>query len=173
MDKSRYRLLVAFSLAVALTACKSTDKTTAYRERLGPEASAAQGAQTRGMRGGGDFRGAPLGGPGGSAGRTIYFELDSADIAPQYRPIIEEQARYLSGNPNAAVTLEGHADERGSREYNVALGERRAMEVRRQLVLLGAAAPQAKTMSYGEEKPADPGHGEDAWHQNRRVEIVY
>jgi peptidoglycan-associated lipoprotein len=172
MGKPLHPWAVVFSVAIMLTACKSTDKTSAA-DRLGPEQMAGQNAQTRGMRGGGDFRGSPLGGPGGSAGRVIYFELDSSDIAPQYRPILEEHARYLSSNPKAAVTLEGHADERGSREYNVALGERRANEVRRQISLLGAAAEQSKTMSYGEEKPADSGHGEDAWQQNRRVEIIY
>jgi peptidoglycan-associated lipoprotein len=173
MGKPLYRLAVVVSVAIMLTACKTTDKTGASGERLSPEQIAAQDARTRGMRGGGDFRGSPLGGPGGAAGRIIYFELDSTDVAPQYRPIIEEHARYLSSNPKTVVNLEGHADERGSREYNVALGERRANEVRRQISLLGAGAEQLKTMSYGEEKPADSGHSEDAWHQNRRVEIIY
>jgi len=82
-------------------------------------------------------------------------------------------ARYLSERPGALVTLEGHADERGSREYNIALGEQRANAVRRLMSLLGAAGSQIRTISYGEERPAADGHDESAWGLNRRVEIIY
>ena len=105
--------------------------------------------------------------------RTVYFEFDSAEIGGEAREIIEAHAGYLSVNPGATVTLEGHADERGTREYNLALGERRGESVRRLMTLLGASSPQLTVVSYGEERPAVDGHDESAWRFNRRVEIVY
>ena len=105
--------------------------------------------------------------------RVIYFEYDSSDIKPEYRPAIEAHAAFLVRNPGTTVTLEGHADERGSREYNLALGERRAMSVRQQMGLLGVASSQIRLVSYGEERPAVDGHDEASWEQNRRVEILY
>ena len=107
------------------------------------------------------------------ATRVIYFEYDSTTIRAEFEPSIEAHARYLAENPGASMTLEGHADERGSREYNLALGERRALAVRRQLVLLGAAADQIRTVSYGEERPASDGHDDHTYSLNRRVEILY
>lgn len=104
---------------------------------------------------------------------TIYFEFDSSDVPASAQPIIEAHAAYLSEHAGASVTLEGHADERGSREYNIGLGEKRALAVRRLMSLLGATGPQVRTISYGEERPADAGHEESAWQLNRRVEIVY
>ena len=104
---------------------------------------------------------------------TIYFEFDSSDVPASAQPIIEAHATYLSEHAGASVTLEGHADERGSREYNIGLGEKRALAVRRLMSLLGATGPQVRTISYGEERPADAGHEESAWQLNRRVEIVY
>ena len=104
---------------------------------------------------------------------TIYFEFDSSDVPASAQPIIEAHAAYLSEHAGASVTLEGHADERGSREYNIGLGEKRALAVRRLMSLLGATGPQMRTISYGEERPADAGHEESAWQLNRRVEIVY
>ena len=104
---------------------------------------------------------------------TIYFEFDSSDVPTSAQPVIEAHAAYLSKHAGASVTLEGHADERGSREYNIGLGEKRALAVRRLMSLLGATGPQIRTISYGEERPADAGHEESAWQLNRRVEIVY
>lgn len=105
--------------------------------------------------------------------RVIYFEYDSSRIQPQYRFAIEAHAAWLSANPGTVITLEGHADERGSREYNLALGERRAQTIKAQLRLLGVAPEQLRLVSYGEERPAADGHDETAWQQNRRVEILY
>ena len=82
-------------------------------------------------------------------------------------------AMYLSQNRGTTVTLEGHADERGSREYNLALGERRAQSIKQQMLLLGASAGQIRLVSYGEERPAVDGHDDYSWQQNRRVEILY
>ena len=89
------------------------------------------------------------------------------------RPIIEAHAGYLAAHPNARVILEGHTDERGSREYNLALGERRSIAVRQMMTVLGVSPDQIQVVSYGEEKPAAEGHDEEAWRLNRRVEITY
>ena len=105
--------------------------------------------------------------------RTIYFDYDSNIIHPDYYQIVEAHAGYLVSRPDVQVLIEGYTDERGTREYNLALGERRALAVRQQLVLLGAPIGQIQILSYGEERPAVEGHNEAAWVQNRRAEIVY
>lgn len=105
--------------------------------------------------------------------RVVYFDFDSDSIKGDFRDIIKVHAGYLAAKPGESVVLEGHADERGTREYNVALGERRANAVRQMLILQGASASQIQTVSYGEEKPAALGHDEEAWRLNRRVEFVY
>ena len=105
--------------------------------------------------------------------RIIYFEYDSTQISSDYRSAIEAHSLYLQQNPNTYITLEGHADERGSREYNLALGEGRAKAVKQQMLLLGATSNQIRLVSYGEERPANEGHDDMSWQQNRRVEILY
>lgn len=105
--------------------------------------------------------------------RIVYFDYDSSEIREEYRGTVEAHARFLAANPSISMSLEGHADERGSREYNLALGERRAQSVKRQMVLLGAQAQQIRTTSYGEERPVVDGHDDGSWAQNRRVEILY
>jgi len=107
------------------------------------------------------------------ATRIVYFDFDSAVIQGKGVDIVAAHAKYLAANPLARVRLEGNTDERGSREYNIGLGDRRAQSVRRALLLQGVAEGQITTVSYGEERPADPGHDEAAWSKNRRVEIVY
>lgn len=109
----------------------------------------------------------------GVAKRVIYFDFDSSQVRPEYRPVIETHARYLQQNPNVVTILEGHADEQGSREYNVALGSRRADSVRRLMSVYGVTGQQLHTLSYGEERPAVAGSDEASYAQNRRVEIVY
>ena len=91
----------------------------------------------------------------------------------EYRAIVAAHAYYAAANGSARVTLEGHADERGSREYNIALAERRAISVRQLMTLFGANSAQIRVVSYGEERPALDGHDETAWSDNRRVEIIY
>ena len=103
----------------------------------------------------------------------IYFEFDSADIGSEAQSIIANHAKYLTANPNTRVRLEGHTDERGTREYNVGLDERRASAVAQALELRGVSPQQVSVVSYGEERPVALGHDESAWTQNRRVEIVY
>jgi len=107
------------------------------------------------------------------ATRVIYFDFDSAVIQGAGVDVLAAHAKYLAANPQARVRLEGNTDERGSREYNIGLGDRRAQAVRRGMLLQGVAEGQITTVSYGEERPADPGHDEAAWAKNRRVEIVY
>jgi peptidoglycan-associated lipoprotein len=105
--------------------------------------------------------------------RIIYFDFDSYEIPAQYRDIVAAHARRLASSSAVKVRLEGHTDERGSREYNIGLGERRAQAVRRALMLQGAGDGQLVTVSYGEERPAASGNDETAYAKNRRVEIVY
>jgi peptidoglycan-associated lipoprotein len=107
------------------------------------------------------------------ARRVIYFDYDSSEIAPEDRQLISAHAAYLAANGGLRVTLEGNADERGSAEYNIALGDQRAQSIRRAFELQGVMPEQLTTVSYGEEKPVAEGHSEDAWRLNRRVEIVY
>lgn len=105
--------------------------------------------------------------------RVYYFDLDSSSINDNYARSIKAHARYLQDNPKARVRVEGHTDERGSSEYNIALGERRAQAVANMLTANGAENSQVAIVSYGKEKPAERGHDEDAWKYNRRAIIVY
>ncbi len=104
---------------------------------------------------------------------TVYFDYDSSQIRDEFLPVLDAHARFLRDKPLARLRLEGHSDERGTREYNIALGERRGEAVRRALLLRGATRSQLLVVSFGEEKPAVLGSGEAAWGQNRRVNLVY
>lgn len=105
--------------------------------------------------------------------RSIYFDFDSNVIKDEYKPIVAAHAHYLRQNSSVKVRIEGNADERGSREYNLALGQRRADAVKQMMQLLGARADQIETVSFGEEKPRCTQHEESCWWQNRRSDIVY
>jgi len=105
--------------------------------------------------------------------KVIYFDFDQAGLRSEYRDVLDAHARNLANRPGMSLRLEGHADERGSREYNIGLGERRAQAVKRALMLSGASNNLLKTISYGEEKPAVSGTSESSYDQNRRVELVY
>ena len=107
------------------------------------------------------------------AQRIIYFDYDQTSIRAEYLPVLQAHASLLSAYPNLRVRLEGHADERGSREYNVALSERRGYSVRDYMTARGLKNQQAEIVGYGEEVPASLGHGEKSWNENRRVEIIY
>jgi peptidoglycan-associated lipoprotein len=104
-----------------------------------------------------------------SAGDRVFFAFDRSDITPESQQILERQADWLRRYPNVTVTIEGHCDERGTREYNLALGERRAQAVKNVLVALGIPAPRISTISYGKERPAVVGSSEEAYAQNRRA----
>jgi peptidoglycan-associated lipoprotein len=107
------------------------------------------------------------------SGRVVYFDFDKAEIKPEFADLIANFARNLTAHTNLKLRLEGNTDERGTREYNIGLGERRAQAVRRALMLQGVAESQLTTVSFGAERPAAEGDDETAWAQNRRVELVY
>jgi peptidoglycan-associated lipoprotein len=140
--------------------------------------SPSGGAATSGSDLGGDN--GVNGGRGGAgeatgplARKIIYFDFDKSEIKPEYADIVKLSAQLLTGRPGLKVKLEGNTDERGTREYNIGLGERRAQAVRRALMLQGVAETQITTVSFGAERPAAEGDDESAWSQNRRVELVY
>ncbi|NML14711.1 peptidoglycan-associated lipoprotein Pal [Azohydromonas caseinilytica] len=113
----------------------------------------------------------PNGGAQNGLGRTVYFDFDSFVVKDEYRPVVEGQARRLNGDKSRRVSIEGHTDERGGREYNLALGQKRAEAVARSMTLLGVNANQIEPVSFGEERPAVQGSDEAAWAKNRRAEI--
>jgi len=132
------------------------------------------GASARGAEGGSTFQGHPLDNPDALLSRRIvYFDYDSYSIREGDRAVIQAHAEYMAANGQASIVLEGHSDERGSREYNIALGEKRAKSVYQLLSFQGSTGGQMTTVSYGEEQPAEIGHSEQSWQENRRVEIVY
>ena len=112
------------------------------------------------------------GGPTG-VGKVIYFDYDSYVVKPEFQSLLASHATYLKAAGNRRIAVEGHTDERGGREYNLALGQKRSEAVRRALALLGVADNQVEAVSFGKEKPADTGSGESAWAKNRRAEIAY
>ena len=168
--------LAVLGVVFALSGCESTsgvkDDPGAPQETPSDQ-TAGGGATATGTGPVTGFQGNPLDDPASLlSNRTVYFEYDSSEITGPDRPVIEAHGRYLADHPDASVTLEGHADERGSREYNLALGEQRANAVRQLMTLLGAGGSQIRVVSYGEERPAVEGHDESAWSRNRRVEII-
>lgn len=172
-------VLVAI-VAAALVGCSSTPTTEAPVEDHGAAgATAPGGAQTGGAQGGnvsGSALGSgnPLRDPNNILSkRSVYFDFDAFVVKDEYRPLVEAHARYLQQNRSARMTIQGNTDERGSREYNIALGQKRADAVKRMMTLLGAGDNQIETVSFGKEKPKNPGHDESAWAENRRDDIVY
>jgi peptidoglycan-associated lipoprotein len=171
-------LVIAGSLLLALGGC-STKK---VKPVVPTTPVTSNGAQSSGAGNGSNGVTTVNAGGQAAAGQTsapvgveriLYFDFDSSEIKPEYVAPIAAHARTLSANASIRVRLEGHTDERGSPEYNIGLGERRAQAVRRALLLQGVGEGQVSTVSYGEERPAAPGQTEEAWSRNRRVEIVY
>jgi peptidoglycan-associated lipoprotein len=166
-------------LVVVMAGCSSRGGTKGGVEvedhSMGADAgTGTEGAVTSGAAAAGTYDMAALDDPNSPlARRVIYFDYDSAEISPADQDTLIAHAGFLVANPGAKVTLEGNTDERGSREYNIALGERRAESVKHILELNGVPSGQITVVSYGEEKPAAEGHSEAAWRLNRRVEIVY
>jgi peptidoglycan-associated lipoprotein len=170
--KNSLKLLTLAGLLV-VAACASdktrddTGSASSSSGRSGPSAGSASGSivgapSETGARGGGSL----------PSGNVLYFEFDSSDLKPEGATLAEAWAQYLAANPSAKVRLEGHGDERGTREYNVGLGERRANAVLQALTSRGVSERQLTVSSFGEERPVAAGHDESAWAQNRRVEIV-
>lgn len=138
------------------------------------ESRAGEGPTTWGVGGRVSYPGSPLKEPANLLSRRVfYFAFDSSEIRPSDRPSIEAHGAYLARHPGAEVIVAGHTDERGTREYNLALGLRRAKAVRHVFLLMGASPDQIQIVSYGEERPAVKGHNERAWKFNRRVELHY
>jgi peptidoglycan-associated lipoprotein len=167
------------AVLVGLWSCSSTpespDATAANPAEPGKSSSSAQtGAATKG--GARQGSAVPPVQAGGAQGpdlkRSVYFEYDKYEVKPEYRALLESHARWLKANPRARLTVEGNADERGSREYNVALGQRRAESVTKMLVLMGAKPEQIEAVSWGEEKPRSTGHDEKSFSENRRDDFV-
>ena len=167
-------LAVAATLAVGACGSKPPKPAPPAAPTEVPGAQ-SEGANAANAAGAGLGSQEEVGGPqaGLLANRIVYFDFDSAVIKGQGIDVVAAHAKYLAANPQARVRLEGNTDERGSREYNIGLGDRRAQSVRRSLLLQGVSEGQLTMVSYGEERPADPGHDEAAWAKNRRVEIVY
>ena len=174
MHRSVTLLLLAVTLALGACGSKppKPSSTAPTESNAGAQSEGANAANAAGGALGSQEETA---GPQGGllATRIVYFDFDSAVIKGQGVDVVAAHAKYLAGSPQARVRLEGNTDERGSREYNIGLGDRRAQSVRRALLLQGVSEGQITTVSYGEERPADPGHDEAAWAKNRRVEIVY
>ena len=105
--------------------------------------------------------------------RSIYFDLDKYDVKPEYQDLVAAHAKYLNNNRGFKMLIQGNTDERGSREYNLALGQKRAEAVKRSLGLLGVKEDQLESVSLGEEKPKNPGHDDAAWAENRRADMLY
>lgn len=172
-------LLAALIASLALVACGSNVRLDQppVEDRSG---TAAGGGAAGGQGSGVDQRGvagvqvpATSGNQPAAMQRVIYFDYDSFEVKADAAALLEANARYLNANRNVRVALEGHTDERGGREYNLALGQKRAEAVRRALSLLGVQDGQMEAVSFGEEKPAATGLDEAAWAKNRRVEITY
>jgi peptidoglycan-associated lipoprotein len=161
------------ALVVVLVGCSGTSAT---RDESGVGAKPIGGASSAGS-GDDGYRGGTAFEPDETGdvldNRTIYFAYDKSDVNARSMELLAGHARYLATNPGVEVRLEGHADERGSREYNIGLGERRAQAVREILLLRGVAARRMTVVSYGEERPAARGSNDESWSLNRRVELVY
>ena len=171
---NNFKILLVSSFFLVLTGCASQDipDPDPTDETYDSQAS---GADTDGMgsdgMGEGEFLDDDL--AGGELANIVYFDFDSYELRPDDADIAARHGIQLADNPGWSVRLEGHADERGSREYNIGLGERRAQAVRRVLLLQGAQPSQISTVSFGEERPVALGSDEEAWSQNRRVEFKY
>ncbi len=173
------RMSIALTVAALMAGCSSGVKLDDVPvEDKGATSTAPSGANAGGAGQSGvapvdlTQAGRDAGGPVGIA-RIVYFDFDSFVVKPEYQSVLEGHARYLKASSARKVMIEGHTDERGGREYNLALGQKRAEAVRRSLALLGVPDAQMEAVSYGKEKPAAQGHSESAFAQNRRVELSY
>jgi peptidoglycan-associated lipoprotein len=187
--------MIAGLLAVFVASCASTQEEIivddgapvdgqAQTGSVGVDDGTGSGADATGLSDGDSGDGTAMGAPmnaldtleqeeGTMSVRIVYFEFDSAKLTSESIEILETHGNFVASNGEVTVRLEGHADERGSREYNIALGDRRAQSVRRVLLFQGASTDQIETVSYGEEQPAVTDHTEEAWSLNRRVELIY
>jgi peptidoglycan-associated lipoprotein len=175
---------IALYLVIAglAAACASNEKQEAPVTERGGSSTTPSQAGTGGSSGSSSTRaqqdgrvaGDPLHDPSSPlAKRSVYFDYDSNAVKDEYRGTVQAHSRYLTDKRDSRVRIEGNADERGSREYNLALGQRRAESVKRVMTVLGVSEGRIETTSYGEEKPVATGHDEQSWAQNRRADIKY
>ena len=171
-----WRVLLALVFAMAISACKTTEPATDTTPTdTTPAAPVEDVVTTNAAPDPRDYTDSRNFDNSESllSKRVIYFDFDKSEVKSEYRPIVAAHAAYIAAHPSARVTLEGHADERGTREYNLGLGERRGNSVSGLLSAAGARGGQLNTVSYGEERPVCRVSDENCWWQNRRVEIVY
>jgi peptidoglycan-associated lipoprotein len=167
------RLFLGLALVAAIAGCSSVPlDNVPVEDKTAKNVAPGGGAQSEVKPVDATGADATAAGPNNVA-RLIYFDYDSYVIKPEFQSTLQAHAQFLKANGARHVALEGHTDERGGREYNLALGQRRAEAVRRALGLLGVSDTQMEAVSFGKEKPAVPGSDEAAWAKNRRVEIVY
>ena len=181
------KIFLPVLLTLILSACGTTTGTQATVEDRtgGTTGTSATGTETTGLGNAGVSGTSTEGKQGGYTGdprknpasplstRSIFFDFDSFVVKPEYRPVLEAHAGYLMAKRDSRVILQGNADERGSREYNLALGQKRAEAVRKALAVLGVSDAQMEAVSFGEEKPRNEGDTEEAYAQNRRTDVVY
>lgn len=178
---SKVIMIPAIALALAVTGCASRKPAaSATTSNTTGTTTGNNGASSSGLGNSGDLNSQGMGANGAMDGvrqalaaRVVHFDYDSSDLSQTDLNTLNAHARYLSQNAAARVSLTGHTDERGTREYNMALGERRAKSVEAFLVTNGARNEQIETISYGKEQPVNEGHNEAAWAENRRVQINY
>jgi peptidoglycan-associated lipoprotein len=169
------KILLVAALTAVLAGCQSTpeaEKPAGVEERT-PGAAPGGGPGTRPI-GSSGMTGNPLKDPSSILSkRSIYFDFDRDDIKSEFVPLVEAHGKYLREHRDAKMLIQGNADERGSREYNLGLGQRRSDAIKKRLILLGATDKQIESVSLGEEKPACPGHDESCWSRNRRGDMLY
>jgi len=159
-----------------LAACASTDEQTAAGVEDRKPGTEARGVEAGGPSGVGltDAQRAALTNPSSPLSkRSIFYDFDKYDVKAEYRPLVEAHAQFLRDNSSLKILIQGNTDDRGSREYNIALGQRRSDGVKKMMILLGVHEDQVEAVSLGEEKPRALGSTEDAWAQNRRSDILY
>ncbi|HET8869473.1 MAG TPA: peptidoglycan-associated lipoprotein Pal [Aquabacterium sp.] len=172
--------VVMSSVLAALAGCSSTPKSVEAPAQPATNATANAGSQQGSTAGTATSTVTPVSLPeyldpnsALSKNRSVYFDFDDFSIKPEYTSLVEQHGKFLAAHPDVSIKIEGNADERGSAEYNLALGQKRAESVGKALKVLGAQPKQIEAVSFGEEKPLDKGHDEAAWAKNRRADIVY
>lgn len=176
MKMSKLKLIPVAAVVLMFAGCGSIPGMSGGDDEVDrPPADVVDaGAETSGAMGPGEWSSADLDDPASPLyNKVIYFGYDTSSIDSEYRETVITHGQYLAANPEIIISVEGHCDERGSREYNIGLGERRSNSVRDLLLAQGASDSQIHTISYGEERPAEMGSSEGAWAKNRRVELVY
>ena len=174
---------LTLALGAMLAACSGSPVDEQSPAGVEDRQPGAAGAQTQPVKPGGVARVDLTAKPGARSAltdpnnilsrRSIFYDYDSYDVKDQYKDLINAHARYLRDNPKTKMLIQGNTDERGSREYNIGLGQRRSDGVKKMLLLLGARETQIESVSLGEEKPRSEGHDEQAWSKNRRSDILY